>query len=240
MDRYYKKGDVINGYSIQKRIGEGRYGIAYLAKNDAGEKCVIKQLKKKMLKETREKLFYEEKILQSLNYSAFPKFLGKFKDEYREGYILEYIDGIIFEDLVVRDRCKFTKDDIYKIAGQLLDLVEILHNNNIVHRDIRLPNVIVNQSMDLSLIDFGLARFINNERYVVQNDYWYIGDFLIHLYYTTYKSSSNEEKPWYDELDLNLSEKVFLKKLMGINNDSYENLDEVRKQLEKIKLLNSD
>ena len=52
MDKYFKKGEKLEGYTITKLIGQGRYGIAYLATNDKGEKCVIKQLKKKMLKET--------------------------------------------------------------------------------------------------------------------------------------------------------------------------------------------
>lgn len=234
MDKYYKRNEIVNGYSIIKIIGEGRYGIAYLAINDKEQKCVIKQLKKNMLKETRKKLFYEEQILQSLDNPSFPKFLGKFRDKYREGYLLEYIEGKVFEDLVVRDNCKFTRDDIYKIASQLLNLTEILHNKNIVHRDIRLPNVIVKKNMDLALIDFGLARYIDNDRYVPETDFWYIGDFLIHLYYTMYNSTNDKDKPWYDELDLNTEEKIFLKKLMGIEKP-YREIYEIQEQLQIIK-----
>lgn len=234
MDKYYKQGEKIRGeYTIIKELGEGRYGIAYLAKNDKKEKVVVKQLKKKMLKETREKLFYEQKILQSLDNQSFPSFFGKFKDKYREGYILEYFEGTDFEELIVRERCRFTKEDIYHIASQLIDLIEILHKNNIVHRDIRLPNVIVKKDMELSIIDFGLARFIDNKKYVPQLDYWYLGDFLIHLYYTSYKNSDDEDKPWFDELDLNESEKIFLKRLMGLE-EEYSNLNDIREQLEKI------
>ena len=60
MDKYFKPNDMVNGYRVIKIIGQGRYGIAYLAKNNQGEKCVIKQLKSKMLNVTRDKLFYEE------------------------------------------------------------------------------------------------------------------------------------------------------------------------------------
>lgn len=234
MDKYYKRNDLVNGYSIIKIIGEGRYGIAYLAINDKKQKCVIKQLKKNMLKETRKKLFYEEKILQSLNNPNFPRFLGKFKDEYREGYLLEYIEGKVFEDLVVRDKCKFKRNDIYIIASQLLNLAEILHNKNIVHRDIRLPNVIVKKNMDLALIDFGLARYIDNDRYVPETDFWYIGDFLIHLYYTMYNSTNDEDKPWYEELDLYPQEKTLLKKLMGIEKP-YKEIYEIQEQIQMLK-----
>ncbi|WP_234121419.1 protein kinase family protein [Clostridium hydrogenum] len=237
MDRYYKTGEKINGYSILKIIGEGRYGIAYLASNSKYEKCVIKQLKKRMLHDTREKLFYEEKILKALDSPKFPKFISKFNDGDREGYILEYIDGKVFEDLLTVDKYEFSRDEIYKIGWQLLELVEILHNNGIVHRDIRVPNVILKKNKDIALIDFGLARIINNKRYVKDIDYWFIGDFLIHLYYSSYKVTDSQDRPWYEELDLNQEEEVFLKKLMNIKG-RYRNIEEIKEQLEKIKNIN--
>lgn len=237
MDRYYKAGEKVSGYSVLKIIGEGRYGIAYLGVNNKDEKCVIKQLKKEMLKETRKKLFYEKKILQDLNYPNFPKFISKFKDKDREGYILEYVEGKVFQDLLAREQYEFSKNEIYKIGSQLLDLVEILHNNNIVHRDIRLTNVILKENEDIALIDFGLARIIDDKRYVKDVDYWFIGDFLIHLYYSSYKETDEEDKPWFEELDLNLEEKIFLKKLMNIE-ENYKSIEEIRKQLDKIKNIN--
>ncbi|WP_315071073.1 protein kinase family protein [uncultured Clostridium sp.] len=237
MDRYYEAGEKVSGYSVLKIIGEGRYGIAYLGVNNKDEKCVIKQLKKEMLEETRKKLFYEEKILQDLNYPNFPKFISKFKDEDREGYILEYVEGKVIQDLLAREQYEFSKNEIYKIGSQLVDLVEILHNNNIVHRDIRPTNVILKENEDIALIDFGLARIIDDKRYVKDVDYWFIGDFLIHLYYSSYKETDEEDKPWFEELDLNLEEKIFLKKLMNVE-ESYKSIEEIRKQLDKIKNVN--
>jgi len=233
-DVYYKENEIVNGYSILQIIGEGRYGIAYLAINDKYEKCVIKQLKKEMLEENREKLFYEERILQSLNSSNFPKFISKFRDEYREGYILEYIEGDVFNDLLMQEGYTFSKADIYKFGSQLLELIEILHHNNVVHQDIRPPNVILQANNELALIDFGLARFIDNDTYTKDIDYWFLGDFLIHLYYSTYIDSNLPDRPWFEELDLNIEEKTFLKRLMGIEG-SYHNMDEIREQLNRIK-----
>lgn len=45
----------------------------------------------------------------------------------------------------------------------MLDIIAILQKNNIVHRDIRPPNVILTDSNELILIDFGLARYIDNK-----------------------------------------------------------------------------
>jgi len=237
MDKYYEPNEMVNGYSIIKLIGEGRYGIVYLATNERNETFVMKQLKKETLDQTREKLFYEEQILQALKSPKFPKFISKFNNENCEGYILEYIEGKVFEDLLVRDRYQFSKDEIYNIGSQLLELIGELQDNNIVHRDIRLPNVILRENKELALIDFGLARIIDNERYAKEIDYWYLGDFLIYLYYSSYKEIDSAEQPWFMELDLNLEEKTFLKKLLGIE-DAYQNIEEIKSQLEKIKKLN--
>lgn len=237
MDKYYKINDKVKDYSIIKILGEGRYGIVYLAINDKGEKVVIKQLKKKMIKTTRKKLFYEEKILRKLNNPIFPKFIDKFKDKYRQGYILEYIDGVVFEDLIVREGYRFCREDIYDICEKLLDIIEILQKEKVVHRDIRLPNVIVRKNNELALIDFGLARFIDNRDYIEEIDYWYIGDFLLHLYYSSYEGTDEEEKPWFEELDINDEEKLLLKRLMGLN-EEFKSIDEIRIQLQKIRDIN--
>ncbi|WP_250675611.1 protein kinase family protein [Paraclostridium ghonii] len=239
MDKYYRKNEIINGYTIVNLIGQGRYGIVYLGENENSQKCVIKQLKNEMIEKSRSKLFYEEEILRKINNPAFPKFIGRFKDDYREGYILEYIQGPVFEDIVVRDNCFFTKEDIYKVGGQLLDIIEILHEYNIVHRDIRLPNVILKQNGELALIDFGLARYMNDKKYKKEIDYWFLGDFLIHLYYTTYEPIDSIERPWYEELNLTKDECAFLKKLMGIE-ESYKSIEEIRIDLENLKIKNTN
>lgn len=233
MDKYFRVSEKVNGYSIHKLLGEGRYGIAYLAINDKYEKCVVKQLKNEMLEQSLGKLFYEEQILRSLNNPKFPKFISRFKDNNREGYLLEYIEGYVFGDLV-RNSSPLSKDRICIIGYQLLDLVELLQKNNIVHRDIRLPNVIVKPNRELALIDFGLSRFIDNDRYVKQMDYWYIGDFLIFLYYTSYKYTHSKERPWFEELDLSFDELMLLKKLMGLE-PPYQTIYEIKKQLSRIK-----
>lgn len=233
-NEYFKKHQTVKGYKVLKILGEGRYGIAYLAVNEQQDKVVIKQLKNEMLERSRKKLFYEEKVLESIDHEAIPKFIDSFEDNGREGYILSYIEGRIFEDIVVRDHHIFNRADIYEVATQLIDIVEALQANNIIHRDIRLPNVILTSQKKLALIDFGLARFIDDKRYKKEMDYWFVADFLIHLYYTFYEDLGEDEHPWYEELDLTQEELNFLRRLMGID-EGYENIDEIRKDLWNLK-----
>lgn len=143
MDKHYEQGEQINNYTIIKIIGEGRYGIVYLAQDNDLNKVVIKQLKEDMLQKYPKKVFYEENIMKNLNYPQFPKLISTFKNNNIQGYIMEYIEGNNFEDLVVRYEYEFSRKEIYTIANQLISIMKILHENNIVHRDIRIPNVIV-------------------------------------------------------------------------------------------------
>lgn len=233
MDRYYKPGTQIKEFTIIKMLGQGRYGIAYLAKNSSGKKCVIKQLKKDMLRATREKLFYEQEILRSLHSPYIPEFMGTFKTRDAEGYILEYMDGKPFDIIVKQEGYKFSRGEIYTIGSQLLQIIETLQASRIVHRDIRLPNVILRPNQDLALIDFGLARYIDNKRYTRDEDYWFLGDFLIRLYYTSYYiGSSYSQAPWYHELALTRKEAHFFKKLLGING-SYKRLSDIQYKLDE-------
>lgn len=238
IDNYYSPDENINGYSIIKILGEGRYGIVYLAEDGNFKKYVIKQLKKGMLDKTRSKLYYESEILSKLNNNRFPKFITSYNYNETEGYILEYIYGKDFYEILAKDEYEFSKNEIYNIAEELLNIIYILQENSIVHRDIRTSNVILNEDNQLVLIDFGLARYIDNNRYLKEVDYWYLADFLLHLYYSSYyPDGESVEKPWYEELNLNSYEIRFLKKLMSIE-EPYKNIEEIRADLDKIKNLN--
>lgn len=231
MDKYFLKGQMIENYKLVKLLGQGRYGIAYLGINKNGKKVVIKQFKKEMLKVSLRNIKYEIEILEKLNYDFFPKYIGTFKDKYREGYILEYMEGKVFDDLVYKENLEFNRRDIFKVCHKLLDIIEILQINNVAHRDIRLPNVILKEDNSLALIDFGLAKFIDNRSNLKVSDFWYLGDFLIHLYYTKYKISSYIERPWFEELNISKEEKIFLERLMS-KKDSFKDVKEIRKALD--------
>lgn len=231
-NKYLKENDTIDSYTIQGLLGEGRYGIVYLAVDEDKHKYVVKQLKKEMIKKRENNLIYEELSLKKLQHPYFPKFISRFKDNDREGYILEYIEGEVFEDILRKERYQFSREEIYEVCGQLIDMVEILHSYKIIHGDIRLPNIIRKDNKELSLIDFGLSRIMDNDYYTKELDYWYIGNCLIHLYYTTYQKVNRIDRPWFKELSLKPAETVFLKRLMGIEK-SYVNIHEIRQQLDR-------
>ncbi|MEN2256863.1 hypothetical protein AAIB48_03500 [Paraclostridium benzoelyticum] len=59
------------------------------------------------------------------------------------------------------------------------------------------------------------------------------------MYYTTYEPVDYVERPWYDELDITKDESIFLKKLMSIK-EPYKSIEEIRRDLENLKLRNTN
>lgn len=237
-DHLYLINDQVEGYSVKKLLGEGRYGIAYLGQHPKGQQVVIKQLKARMLSKSRDRVRYEQDTLKKLGKlgdSRFPRYVGNFVDGKREGYILEYKAGKTFEQMIYQDKYVFSKEEIYEIGFQLIDMIKTLYENQIIHKDIRVANVVFHPNQGISLIDFGLARYIDHKKYKADEDYWYLADFLIHLYYTMYKEKKLISSPWHKELDLTDREKMFLKRLMGIEG-KYMAIEDIEQDLQLMQI----
>ena len=227
-DRIFKSSEHINKYSIQETIGEGRFGICYRVSCDK-KSYILKQLKRGMLNKAGAKDKYEEEILMSLQHDSIPQFIEKIMREDFYGYVLEFKEGRTFEDLIDLDNRVFEREEIYRVASQLVGILKYLHSKGIVHRDIRTPNTLYD-GQKVNLVDFGLARWIDHKKYKADMDFAFLGDFLLHLYYTSFELTSGKTLPWYDELSLYQHELHFLKKLMGVE-QRYQNILEVEAAL---------
>jgi serine/threonine-protein kinase len=226
-------GYLLGGYRIIKFIGEGRFGICYLVELN-GSRYVLKQIKAKAVKKYKNKVLFEEQILSTVNHSLIPRIVDTIKNNNTFAYILEYKKGKTIEEMIFRDMYKFNRNEIYTIGIQLIDIMKYLHKRYIVHRDIRIPNVILNKR-NVYLIDFGLARFVDNEKYIFSDDFLYFGHFLLHLYYSSFVKISKRSKPWYKELKLSCKEMNLLKRLLGIN-IVYESIYELESDFLGLKL----
>jgi serine/threonine protein kinase len=219
----YTPGQMIGGYTIEKISGEGRYGICYLVSDDR-RRYILKQLKRLMLKKSKAKAGFEQEILSSLNHVNVPQFIRKVENESLCGYLLEYKEGETFEDLIYSKGRVFSKPEIHEVGAQLISILKYLHKSGIVHRDIRVPNTLYSDQK-VYLVDFGLARWVDEVKYRPEIDFAYLGDFLLHLYYTSYETNG-KKKPWHKELNLRKEEMLFLKRLLGIE-DKYRDIEEV-------------
>ena len=150
-------------YKKLRRLGEGTYGTVYLAKDRrSGETVAMKRL---LL--TNELLGFH---LTSLREVALLRRL-----EHRNIVALrDVVVGrqpnqvfIVFElceydlgTLLDRTARHFTVSEVKTLVLQMLRGLEYLHDMGIIHRDIKLSNLLVSPLGDLKIADFGLARVL--------------------------------------------------------------------------------
>ncbi|WP_096200164.1 serine/threonine protein kinase [Bacillus sp. FJAT-45350] len=225
-------GKTIKNYTILQKLGEGRYGVTYLATTPQDEIVVIKRFKPLMFKLNKKKNAYEAVLLSQIDHSGIPKMLGVINVKGFYGFVLEYIPGTTIEKVIFQQNYQFTNSEIFHIGIQLIQIIKYLHHLGIVHRDIRIPNVLLNNNK-VSLIDFGLARWIDNEEYTFEQDFSYLGDFLLYLHYSSFHKNEKYNRPWYEELDLSDPQIQCYKKLLRLA-PPYTTINQVEKDFLKV------
>lgn len=220
-------GKKLGEYTIEAVVGEGRFGLCFLAQSDHGTRVIIKKFKPRVLAKNGDKNVYEAVILSKLQDRRIPEFLGVINQRFFYGFILEWKPGVTVKDMLFKHQHVFSKEEFYSIGMQLIDIVKYLHENGIVHRDIRIPNVLI-ESDRVYLIDFGLARYADSCHYKYDLDYSYLGDFFLYLLYSSFKSIEGRKNlPWYKELLLKEKQRLFLKRLLGLDS-TFESIDDVQ------------
>lgn len=164
----------IRGYEITKKLGEGGYGVVYLAiSKKTGGKVAIKISTFKITKTAQqaEKFFNDEvKILQDISrypncnpyflciidHITIPKKSGNI-----HALITEYIDGYNLYELTTcmnDTKHRLSEEDLITLIEHLLIGLNELHSRGIVHRDIKAENIMFNDNkLAIKLIDFGGA-----------------------------------------------------------------------------------
>lgn len=156
-------------YKVERQIGSGGMGIAYLATNRQGKLVVLKTLRELILKSSSAKKFTDRFKDEALRLSlcrhpnivsienAFSESLKLGTEEIEVPFLaMEFIEGENLEEIVKREG-KLEERVCLQYIQQIGEALEIVHDKGLLHRDIKPSNIMVRQG-EAILIDFGLAR----------------------------------------------------------------------------------
>lgn len=184
-------------------------------------------------KDSGPELYYNEiAILGSLDHPCIPKLYEHFTYNDHFFYTMEFVEGNNVEDVLFTEDNRFAEKDALQLLKQMVAIVEYLHENNIVHKDLRIPNMMMKDG-NVYLIDFGLARKLENAKErttLIQDDFYDLGDILLYLLYSSYDPHSKKSRPWTEELTLKPLTKRLLERLLAIR-EPYENASELTRDL---------
>ncbi|MEG4865250.1 MULTISPECIES: serine/threonine-protein kinase [unclassified Microcoleus] len=158
-------GQRLNGdrYIIEGKLGEGGFGVTYLAqKAQNRQRVVIKTLKDELLSDRnfawfRDKFRDEALLLSLCKHPNIVQIDNYFIDGDLPCIAMEYVAG---EDLwkLVEKRGILWETEALNYIRKAGEAVIVVHEKGLLHRDIKPQNIMVRDNFDAVLIDFGLAR----------------------------------------------------------------------------------
>ncbi|CAI9102230.1 OLC1v1000469C1 [Oldenlandia corymbosa var. corymbosa] len=146
-------------------IGCGAFGQVYMGMNlDSGELIAVKQVlipancasNKKTQDYVRE-LEEEVKLLKNLSHANIVRYLGTVREEVTLNILLEFVPGGSISSLLGKFG-SFPETVIKMYTKQLLEGLHYLHQNGIMHRDIKGANILVDNKGCIKLADFGASK----------------------------------------------------------------------------------
>lgn len=171
------KETILNArYKVIRTIGQGGFGITYLAhhielnKNVAIKECYVQQWcvrdnnfvcayenRKARFEEFKIKFLKEAQTLAKLDHKNIVTVTDYFEGNGTAYFVMEYIEG---ESLlkVIERMDKLDEDYAINIIVKLSKAVDFLHHRKILHRDIKPDNIIIDANEEPILLDFGAAR----------------------------------------------------------------------------------
>ena len=176
-----QQGSTLQGgrYKIERVLGQGGFGITYLAVQSGLErKVAIKEFFMKELcnrdgstshvtlgtegsRETvarfREKFLKEARNIARLNHPHIVRIHDIFEENGTAYYVMEYAEGGSLADLLKRKGC-LSEPDATRYILQVAEALAYIHAENMNHLDVKPANILLNGRNEAILIDFGLSK----------------------------------------------------------------------------------
>jgi len=144
-------------------IGEGGFGKVRLAQHAAtGERYALKQMSKAHLirQNQAEHAADESRVLEGLACPFIARKFGSFQTAGHLFLVLELAPGGDVYDLLEANGGTIGAEDARAFVAQLLVALEHLHARSVVHRDVKLENLLLAADGTLKLTDFGFAKAV--------------------------------------------------------------------------------
>lgn len=160
------KFEVNSRYKPVKPIGKGAYGLVCSAQDKLRQENVaIKKIPKvvddlvdgkRVLREIRLMRFCEHENIASVRDVLPPANWGRFEDIY---IVSDLMDTDLHQ--IIRSKQALSDDHVQYFLYQILRGLKYMHSANILHRDLKPGNLLVNANCDLRICDLGLARVMD-------------------------------------------------------------------------------
>ncbi|KAG1767230.1 kinase-like protein [Suillus occidentalis] len=218
-------------------IAKGTYGRVYLALDaTTGEMFAVKQVENPIAASTSDRkvtrqmefvqaLKTEIETLKDLDHPHIVQYLGFEETKTFLSIFLEYVPGGSIGRRL-RDHGKFNEEVAKLFTGQILEGLEYLHSKNIIHRDLKADNILLEKAGICKISDFGVSKRTDgtashvmqgtvfwmapeaihpqNKGYDTKIDIWSLGCVVLEMW--------SGKRPWSDDEAITVMFKVYQNK----------------------------
>lgn len=160
IDKGYLLGE---RYRILDTLGEGGMANVYLAEDIIlQQKVAVKMLRMDLLKDKQTLLRFKREALatSALSHPNIVSVLDVSTDDGQPYIVMEYVDGPDLKDYI-KAHSPLPIHEVIRIMDQILSAVGLAHRHNVIHRDLKPQNILMDQRGNIKIADFGIAVALN-------------------------------------------------------------------------------
>ncbi|XP_043081218.1 NUAK family SNF1-like kinase 1 [Puntigrus tetrazona] len=147
-------------FEVLETLGRGTYGkVKRAVERQCGKTVAIKSIRKERLRDDLDKAHIQREIeiSASLVHPHIIRLYEVFESRDRIVMVMEYASGgELYE--YIQDRQRLSEEEARHFFRQITSAVQYCHQNGVVHRDLKLENILLDTDLNVKLADFGLSN----------------------------------------------------------------------------------